>query len=379
MPDRLVWPPRKEDLERMYLGERLSAMKIAEAYGLRYASPKTAESTVLYHLRRNGIPRRDPAEHVRKVTPEMVDEWAKRYEAGESLKQIAAGSVDAVTVWSHLRRRGMVLRDRVEAQITAVSKHEKRPFCGSEIDRAYLIGMRLGDLYLTRHGRAVRVKLSTTHPAMAELFRRLFEPSGHVQSYPRSMKVAGFEWSLQVDLDASYEFLVAGTCPDNLRELPAPQFFGFLAGFFDAEGSILFHWKSNGYSPELSITNMDTMLMESIRCRLEEEGLHPRLAHIRQREGRLPGARECSIWRILVWRHDEVQGLLMRLELRHPEKIAKKQLALGLVIPRTSDSNRAIWADWDSLRDRIRRSRDDFVNLARTELEKRERREDAEA
>jgi hypothetical protein len=49
-----AWPPKKEDLEDLYLGRRLSAMKIAKVYGLEYDSPKTAESTVLYHLRRLG-------------------------------------------------------------------------------------------------------------------------------------------------------------------------------------------------------------------------------------------------------------------------------------------------------------------------------------
>ena len=74
-------------------------MRIANVYGLKYASPKTAESTVLYHLKRNGIARRDAADHVRKVSPAMVEEWTIRYENGESLKQIAGGNVDAVTVW----------------------------------------------------------------------------------------------------------------------------------------------------------------------------------------------------------------------------------------------------------------------------------------
>jgi len=50
-PRRPIWPPKKEDLERLYLGERLSAMKIANVYGLRCKNPKVAESTVLYHLR----------------------------------------------------------------------------------------------------------------------------------------------------------------------------------------------------------------------------------------------------------------------------------------------------------------------------------------
>jgi hypothetical protein len=89
----LVWPPTKEDLERLYLVERLSAAKIAKVYDLKYDSPKVAESTILYQLKKNGIVRRDRAEHVRKVTSEMVDGWVKRYEAGESLKQIAENAV----------------------------------------------------------------------------------------------------------------------------------------------------------------------------------------------------------------------------------------------------------------------------------------------
>lgn len=79
---RLGWPPTKEDLERLYLRDHLSAMKIAVVYGLKYPSPKTAESTILHHLKKNGIGRRDSAEHVRKVTPEMVDEWVERYRLG---------------------------------------------------------------------------------------------------------------------------------------------------------------------------------------------------------------------------------------------------------------------------------------------------------
>ena len=91
---RLAWPPLAEDLKRLYLEQKLSASKIATAYGLKYASAKTAESTILYHLKKNGISRRDPAAHIRKVTETMVDEWIVRYQKGESLKQIAGDAVD---------------------------------------------------------------------------------------------------------------------------------------------------------------------------------------------------------------------------------------------------------------------------------------------
>lgn len=82
MPEKLVWPPKKVDLERFYLVEKLSAARIAEVYGLKYKNPKVAESTILYQLKRNGIKRRDRAEHIRKVTDAMVDDWVRRYQAG---------------------------------------------------------------------------------------------------------------------------------------------------------------------------------------------------------------------------------------------------------------------------------------------------------
>jgi hypothetical protein len=67
---------------------------------------RTAESTVLHHLKRNGITRRDPAAHTRKVTETMVDEWVVTYQKGESLKQIARDVVDPVTVFNHLHGGG---------------------------------------------------------------------------------------------------------------------------------------------------------------------------------------------------------------------------------------------------------------------------------
>jgi hypothetical protein len=106
LDEALPWPPRKEDLERLYLVEGLSAAKIAKRYRLNYENPKVAESTILHYLKRNGIKRRGAADHVRKVTKEMVDRWDARYQAGESLKKIAGNEVSPVTVFNQLHRRG---------------------------------------------------------------------------------------------------------------------------------------------------------------------------------------------------------------------------------------------------------------------------------
>jgi hypothetical protein len=253
LPKPLVWPPTKEDLERLYLVEKLSAAKIAKVYCLKYKSPKVAESAVLYQLKRNGIERRDCAEHVRKVMVDMEDEWVGRYQKGESLKEIAGEFVDPVTVWNHLKKRGLVLRGKIEAQIHAVTKYERKPFSNDKVEKAYLMGMRYGDLHVVRHGRAIRVRVSTTHPAMAELFESVFSPYGYVHRYPREAKLVGYEWTLECDLDSSFEFLLQKASVLEPQLMPEQEFVAFLAGLFDAEGSIYLHKKLKWHNPEASI------------------------------------------------------------------------------------------------------------------------------
>ena len=270
----LTWPPTKEDLERLYVEERLSAMKISKQYGLAYPNPKSGETMILYHLKRHGISRRDAA-HISKVTKETVDEWVKRYEAGESLKQIASEQVSPVTVFNHLRKHGLQLRDKVEAQIIAVSIHEKSHFSGDSLEKAYMRGYARGDLWITTHGRAVRARTATTHPAMLALFTNLFSPYGPVYEYPRNAQLTGFEWNIDADLDESFDFLLKADEEEKDYFTDKAIFLSFLSGFFDAEGSIVYHKKRWGGGFEINMTNMDLPLLQKIAAKLVEFGFHP--------------------------------------------------------------------------------------------------------
>lgn len=365
MSEGLVWPPKKEDLERMYVVENLSAAKIAKRYGLKYASAKTAESTVLYHLKRNGVARRDRAEHIRKVTPEMVDEWVKRYQTGESLKRIADNELSPVTVLLHLRKRGVPLRNRVAAQIEAVTKYERRPFSGDPLERAYLIGFRLGDLGVVRHGRAIRVRTGTTHPAMAVLFESLFSSYGHIARYPRKSDLAEYEWSLECDLEDSFEFLLAKPTAETVKVLSDSEFLAFLAGFFDAEGSIYLHRKSSGYAAEVSITNKEYDMLELISERLAALGIVSKLYSSQQDPMRLGYYRPGEIWRLKVWRFDAVKSILKALEFRHREKVEKSKLALSFSSPLSHAANAELVHDWAALSDRIEEEKIEFISEAR--------------
>jgi hypothetical protein len=374
---RLTWPPLEEDLRRLYVVEKLSASKIAKAYGLQYASEKTAESTILHHLKKNGIARRDAAAHIRKVTQKMADEWVVRYQKGESLKQIAGDAVDAVTVFNHLHKRGLSLRDKVEAQIKAVTIHDKKPFQGSPADRAYLAGITRGDFWAGRHGRAVRVRLGTTHPDMAALFRLLFGWHGPIYEYPKPAALTEYEWILDCDLDSSFEFLIQSKADVSEIIRSSDLFMSFLAGFFDAEGTVYFHKKRSGGAFELAMANTDEGLLRDIRDELARRGFAVKLERTKQyraeavRRGiKNPGE---FIWRILVWRFEDVRRLMTAMPIRHAERTAKFAIALKLGYrPRHEDRERVL-IEWRSLRTSIRTSRDAYVAQAKAICSSKER------
>lgn len=361
-----TWPPKKGDLERLYLVEKLSAAKIARVYGLRYKNPKVAESTILYQLKKNGIKRRDPAEHVRKVTDEMVGRWVERYEAGESLKRIAGSSVSPVTVFLHLRKRGVKLRDKVEAQIRAVTKYRRTPFRGDAIERAYLMGLRYGDLDAVRHGRAIRVRVSTTHPAMSDLFESLFSSHGYVHRYARESKLTpGYEWTLEVDLDATFEFLLDKPPISELEPLNDKEFLGFLAGIFDSEGTVHLHKKKKWYGPEVWITNSDSGLINTIATRLKVLGYHTYVSWVQQKLDRGGISGRSLIGRVYVLRFSEVRQLLSSLPSRHREKLLRTDLLMRVSSVSRSADLREMVHDWKEVSNEIRREVRAFVESAR--------------
>ena len=360
----LAWPPKPEDLRRLYVDKHLSAMKIAQRYGLKYPSPKTAESTILYQLKRAGITRRNCADHVRKVTEEMVGEWVRRYQAGESLKQIAGGTLSPVTVFYRLKKRGLILRDKVEANIKTNTKHTKNRFGGDERERSYLVGFVIGDCAVAPHGRAIRVRTATTHPAMAKLFGELFGRYGFVHRYPRKAKLTGYEWSLEVDLDSSFEFLLYS----KKRRFPTlpkleSEFLAYLAGFFDAEGGSYLHRKRFGDAFEVYIASSEENLILPIHCRLLSLGYSSKVAKRVQSEHRLGSNNPGSMLQVRLWRATDVAGFARAVPSRHDEKMAKLAIVKNYLESGKVERLRLL-ESWTKLLDEIKLSRNSFVKEA---------------
>src|SRR3989442_12904751 len=100
----LRWPPNKGDLEHLYLEERHSAQEIARLY------EAVPSGRIFYLLKKYGIPRRSAGDAARKTTDGLVDEWERRYQDGETARQIAGDSFSENTVLYQLHKRGIIVR-----------------------------------------------------------------------------------------------------------------------------------------------------------------------------------------------------------------------------------------------------------------------------
>ncbi len=459
---RRTWPPSKADLEYLYLDERLSAVRIASLYGMRSASAVTRR------LKKEGIARPSPADTLRKATDELIDEWARRYQNGESLRQIASGTINPATLYWRLHRRGVQFRrpgearkaarakgdgaifgedeseikrlyldqrlncrqiaghyglackteaaaaarvnrrlrelgvglrqkgflsrkhdgvaaewarryEEGESSVTiargttsssvvmryldelgirrrdgsqAHTKYRKTPFYGGEREMAYLLGFTRGDVHVRRHYRSLRLATGSTHSAQLDLFTSLFVAHGPIYIYPSVSKVAGFEWSVTATVDKSFEFLVLQKATDPCEIFGKELFLSYLAGLFDAEGSL---WlaEDRRFSPYWSITNSDPRILDWVMLVLRRMNLHPR---------REPPNHQ-GVGRVCLWRRQEVTELLRVLPIRHPEKKAKARIVLDQRLRPEEKRER-----WCNLLGEIELDRNEMVRLAEREL-----------
>jgi len=264
-------------------------------------------------------------------------------ERGLSLSDISlliGNKTSGYTSWL-CKQLGVPARPFEEARLKAIKekrrKYERKPFGGTEEERAYLLGLRHGDLSVSRPWKGVvRVSTSTTHPAMAELFTRLFSPHGHVYRYPRYKKdTHSYEWNLQTILDGSFGFICSSVeeCWTWVRE-SRERTFAYIAGVVDAEGHIGIFRNYKTIAIVISIFNTNRDFLVKIQTSLDEAGyrvLGPYLDKQRGTSGsKYQIVRKKDYWRIAVADFVQCQSLLSQLAIRHEEKLARKRLALTI-------------------------------------------------
>jgi hypothetical protein len=195
------------------------------------------------------------------LTPELL--WQLYIEQGLSKQEIGRRlgcSPSAVT--RHLREHHIPERT-LSAANTLYPRHD---FDGTDVDRAYLLGFRLGDLHVrptTPGNCSIQVSSRTSRAEQAELFRNLFGKYGY--AYVKGPDKDG-QYVLLCRLNNSFSFLLpkVDDVPEwirNSRECST----AFAAGYTDAEGSFYtFHYKCkarNEWRSGFNIASQDSNII----------------------------------------------------------------------------------------------------------------------
>lgn len=232
-------------------------------------------------------------------------------------------------------------------------KYERRPFTNDRLERSYLLGLRAGDINAWKKSpNTIEARVSTTHPAMSNLFAAAFDKYGHLMRFAERAYLPGrFRWQTKAHLDSSFRFLVS-----KPRAVPreAFEFYGFLGGYSDSEGCWSLYPQSDRIRVSWTIETYDGGLVKRIGTKLHRQGFHPLLYRSDMRASGGKNQKLTQVgrikFRLAICRTDEVVALariLMSLSL-HSEKIEKMRLILA--------HPRGKWSEIESEVKRLRRT-----------------------
>jgi hypothetical protein len=332
----------------------------------------TVQEELLALLRTKGLSIKELDEVKKTQLREFLDHLHNA--KGVSLNDIAkliGNKTSGYASWV-CRQLGVKPKPFEEARLKGIRekrrKYERRPFDGTDEDKAYLLGLRHGDLSVsTPWIGVVRVSTSTTHPAMAELFRSLFEPHGHVYQDPRFKKdTKTYEWNLYAIVDKSFEFLLEERNPawEWVSEKNS-TLLAYVAGVLDAEGSVGIYGNGQGTALQILFYNTRLELLDFIKTSIQRLGYEPVGPYLDKKKGTVTSKykipRRQDYWKLALARFEQCQDLVRLLPIRHQEKIERKEIAVTISLGQR-------WATVkprvEELRKRIRAGRDTFVALA---------------
>jgi|YelNatPaOPRAMG01_1025707.scaffolds.fasta_scaffold08915_5 predicted DNA-binding protein YlxM (UPF0122 family) len=305
-------------LRKLYLNERLSVRKIANKFNV---DPQV----IWYFLQKFNIPRRPP-KHKRKesfkIPKDVLEDLycKKRLSTNEIAKKI--GVKTHKTILIKLIKYGIPRRSKSETS----TKYPKKPFSGDLEEKAYLIGLRMGDFSARMHRKLIRLDTAAMKKEQIEMSK---------QAFGKYTKVCISGKTLYFHLHPSFKFLLK-----KLKLLPKwildnkKTFFSFLAGYMDCEGS----WSIipdgiHTISFQFSLSTNSKTILKQINGKLNELGFKAHLYLSRKKGDRTNiGIYKKDLYSLVVYRKDDVIRLIEKLLplTRHPDKIKRMKLILQI-------------------------------------------------
>ena len=310
-------------LRNLYINQHLTTYQIAEKLGF-------CQGTIWKRLHEYKIKPRLSYVPV-GFTEEQLKKWyvSQKLSTWEIEKRFGHSRG---TIHRKLKEFGLITRNIAVSHI----RFPRVNFSGDILEKAYLVGFRIGDLNVTKRGiksETIVVKCASTKQGQLELFRNLFSKYSHILEGKRTKEG---KINIQANLNLSFSFLLDKS-PNGYSWVFGNKktFFAFLAGFSDAEGSF-FISQGKGI---FAIGNYDKLLLLKIKRSLSEFGIDtPQLSVYYQEQRKMyNGYRSKSDYHILTCSKKVCLIKLLsflELHIKHPDKLEKARLIKSNIIER---------------------------------------------
>ncbi len=298
----------KDILTDLYENKKLTTFQIAEKL-------QCCQATIWKRLHEFGIKPRLPGVDRVNVSKEDLNQLYIK-EKLSTWKIESKLNIPRSTIHRKLREYKIPLRDLSDSHVI----YPKKNFSGDLIEKAYLIGFRIGDLRIRKqykNSKVICAACSSTIPEQIQLIRSLFGKYGRIWTKKANNKVIHSE----AFLNNSFNFLFSKEVPNWILKYEK-YFSSFLAGFVDAEGHIGVY----NNMARFSLGNYDSSLLFLIHKKLREYGVECNKPFSDNRKGKKnnQGYRyNKNYWHLRLNNKNELPKLfkLIKPYIKHKRKI----------------------------------------------------------
>jgi len=322
-----------ETLKKLYCRERLSIRQIAEKFD-------SYPQIIRYWLVKFKIPLKSEKERF-KVSKNFLQFLYLT-------KKLSIRKIAKILKTTYATARNKLIKYEIPLRTVSEAnmKYSKIPFSGDLKEKAYMLGIRTGDISVAKNAKQLTIRTSTTHPAQLDMFTKTFRKYSHINIYLSKIPL-GKAWQIYCNVDNSFNFLLKklARIPDYI--LNNPQiFYSFLAGYADCEATwTIIKRGHDNIRFSFRIFSGDKKILEQIKSELEFLGFRP-ILFLEAKKGyrKTFGKYNKNMFSLRILYQEDViklANILMNLS-KHQEKIYKMQLILD-----NKDSK------WDEIENRI--------------------------
>ncbi len=320
-----------EVLQQLYWKEGLSLSEISRRFGV-------SRPSLTYWMKKFCIELRPKIKFI--LSKEELEELYLK----KKLSTIKIAKLADVSSRETPRRWLKKFKIPVRSQIETATRYQKHPFSGDLSERAYLVGLRMGDVSASKERRQIGVSTTTTHPAQIQMMKNSFYRYSHVHLHQFMGHYGYKEIHVHSSLDKSFEFLLEK--PHMIPEWVIGDdklFLSFLGGFMDSEGCwYIGKTKYDSLILMFQLSSTSKGWLEQIKSKLHELDIESFISTDKKISKSHYGSK--PVYDLQVRHKSQVAVLAEKLLSisKHYEKIKKMKLII------TSRSSK-----WSEIRDRV--------------------------